>query len=139
MANKTKREPIDHDRLFKELITTFFFEFVDLFLPDVSVYLERDSLDFLNKEVFTDITAEEKYEADITAEEKHEADIVVKARFRNETSCFLVHIENQSTAESNFGQRMFRYFARLHEKYAIPVYPVVIFSCTRPLRAELAR
>ena len=34
---------------------------------------------------------------------------------------------------------MFRYFARLHEKYAIPVYPVVIFSCTRPLRAELAR
>ena len=139
MANKTKREPIDHDRLFKELITTFFYEFVDLFLPDVSVYLERDSLDFLNKEVFTDITAEEKYEADITAEEKHEADIVVKARFRNETSCFLVHIENQSTAESNFGQRMFRYFARLHEKYAIPVYPVVIFSCTRPLRAELAR
>ena len=64
---------------------------------------------------------------------------MVKARFRNETSCFLVHIENQSTAESNFGQRMFRYFARLHEKYAIPVYPVVIFSCTRPLRAELAR
>jgi len=139
MANKTKREPIDHDRLFKELITTFFYEFVDLLLPDVSVYLERDSLYFLNKEVFTDITAEEKYEADITAEEKHEADIVVKARFRNETSCFLVHIENQSTAESNFGQRMFRYFARLHEKYAIPVYPVVIFSCTRPLRAELAR
>jgi len=139
MANKTKREPIDHDRLFKELITTFFYEFVDLLLPDVSVYLERDSLNFLNKEVFTDITAEEKYEADITAEEKHEADIVVKARFRNETSCFLVHIENQSTAESNFGQRMFRYFARLHEKYAIPVYPVVIFSCTRPLRAELAR
>ena len=129
MANKTKREPIDHDRLFKELITTFFFEFVDLFLPDVSVYLERDSLDFLNKEVFTDIMAEEK----------HEADIVVKVRFRNETSCFLVHIENQSTAESNFGQRMFRYFARLHKKYAIPVYPVVIFSCTRPLRAELAR
>ena len=139
MANKTKREPIDHDRLFKELIMTFFYEFVDLLLPDVSVYLERDSLNFLNKEVFTDITAEEKYEADITAEEKHEADIVVKARFRNETSCFLVHIENQSTAESNFGQRMFRYFARLHEKYAIPVYPVVIFSCTRPLRAELAR
>jgi len=139
MANKTKREPIDHDRLFKELIMTFFYEFVDLLLPDVSVYLERDSLYFLNKEVFTDITAEEKYEADITAEEKHEADIVVKARFRNETSCFLVHIENQSTAESNFGQRMFRYFARLHEKYAIPVYPVVIFSCTRPLRAELAR
>ena len=129
MANKTKREPIDHDRLFKELITTFFYEFVDLLLPDVSVYLERDSLNFLNKEVFTDIMAEEK----------HEADIVVKARFRNEMSCFLVHIENQSTAESNFGQRMFRYFARLHEKYAIPVYPVVIFSCTRPLRAELAR
>ena len=26
---------MDHDRLFKELLSTFFVEFVDLFLPDV--------------------------------------------------------------------------------------------------------
>lgn len=34
---------------------------------------------------------------------------------------------------------MFHYFARLHEKYALPVYPVVIFSYDYPLRPELSR
>ncbi len=55
---------IDHDRLFKELLSTFFPEFVDLFLPDVRAYLKRDSLGFLNPEIFTDVTSGERYEAD---------------------------------------------------------------------------
>ena len=63
---------MDHDRLFKELLTTFFREFVDLFLPDVSLYMERDGLEFLNKEVFTDVLSAER----------HEVDLLVKARFR---------------------------------------------------------
>lgn len=32
---------IDHDRLFKELLTTFFVEFLELFLPEVVTYVER--------------------------------------------------------------------------------------------------
>jgi hypothetical protein len=51
---------IDHDRLFKELLTTFFPEFVNLFLPDVTAYLKRDSLHFLNPEIFTDVTSGEE-------------------------------------------------------------------------------
>jgi len=31
---------------------------------------------------------------------------------------------------------MFRYFARLHEKYALPIYPVVLFSFDAPYRPE---
>jgi hypothetical protein len=42
---------IDHDRLFKELITTFFWEFI----PEMAAYLEPDSITFLDKELFTDI------------------------------------------------------------------------------------
>jgi hypothetical protein len=38
---------IDHDRLFKELISTFFLEFVDLFLPQIAVDIDRDSIHFL--------------------------------------------------------------------------------------------
>jgi hypothetical protein len=33
---------MDHDRLFKELLSVFFFDFVDLFLPDVSAYVDKD-------------------------------------------------------------------------------------------------
>lgn len=35
---------VDHDRLFKELISTFFVEFIELFLPQILEYLEADSI-----------------------------------------------------------------------------------------------
>ena len=117
---------IDHDRLFKELLSTFFVEFLELFLPQVSAYLEPGSITFEEKEIFTDVTAGERYEADV----------VVKARFTGKESFFLIHVENQASPQSDFGRRMFRYFARLSEKSAIPVYPVVIFSYDAPRRAE---
>lgn len=119
---------IDHDRLFKELITTFFLEFIELFLPAVADYLDAGSITALDKEVFTDVTSGER----------HEADIVMQARFKDgsEDAFFLVHVENQSYIQENFGRRMFQYFARLHEKYSYPVYPIVIFSYDSPLRPE---
>ena len=117
---------VDHDRLFKELLTTFFVEFVELFLPDVAAYLDRRSLEFLDKELFTDITTGES----------HEADLVVKSRFQGQEAFFLVHVENQANPEPEFGRRMFRYFARLHEKFALPIYPIAIFSYAAPERPE---
>jgi predicted transposase/invertase (TIGR01784 family) len=113
---------IDHDRLFKELLTTFFVEFLELFLPEVLPYLENDSIEFIDKEVFTDVTAGERYEADL----------IVKVKFRAQESYFLIHVENQSYKQPSFDKRMFRYFARLYEKFDLPVYPVVIFSYDSP-------
>ncbi len=119
---------IDHDRIFKELIRTFFIEFVELFLPDVNTDLDHSSIEFLDKEVFTDVTSGEK----------HEADLIVKARFRGQQSFFLFHIEAQADDRKKppFSKRMFTYFARLHEEHDLPVYPVVIFSYDSPLRPE---
>ncbi len=114
------------DRLFKELLSTFFLEFVDLFLPDVASFIERDSLVFLDKEIFTDVTTGERYEADL----------VVKLRFKGRETCFLIHIEHQAHREGAFSRRMFRYFARLYESHGLPVYPVVVFSYDSPRRAE---
>ena len=47
-----------------------------------------------------------------------------------------IHVENQSTPETDFPERMFGYFALLTRKYHLPVYPVVIFSYDTPLRPE---
>ena len=44
---------IDHDRLFKELFSTFFVEFLELFFPQVAEYVAYGSLEFLDKEIFT--------------------------------------------------------------------------------------
>ena len=95
---------IDHDRLFKELLTTFFWEFIEFFLPEVAVYLERGSISFIDKEIFTDVTAGERYETDL----------LVKARFQGKESFFLVHLEHQAQHQESFPQRMFRYFSRLY-------------------------
>jgi predicted transposase YdaD len=117
---------MDHDRLFKELLTTFFVEFVDLFFSELAAYLDADSITFLDKEVFTDVTQGER----------HEADVVVQATFRDQPLCFLIHVEAQARPEAKFPRRMFRYFARLHEKYDLPVYPIAVFSYDEPQRAE---
>jgi len=117
---------MDHDRLFKELLTTFFVEFVDLFFPELRAYLDVNSVTFLDKEVFSDVTQGDR----------HQADLVVQAKFRDQPLCFLIHVEAQAQAEAVFPQRMFRYFARLHEKYDLPVYPIAVFSYGKPHRPE---
>lgn len=116
---------MEHDRLFKALLTTFFVEFLDLFFPEVKRNLNRQSIEFLDKEVFTDIASGER----------HEVDLLVKAKFRGKEAFFLIHVENQATVQETFGQRMFKYFARLHEKYQLPVYPIVLFSYDCPKSA----
>jgi hypothetical protein len=120
---------MEHDRLFKELLRNFFIEFLDLFFPEVVRNLTRDSIEFLDKEIFTDIASSER----------HEVDLLVKARFRRKEAFFLIHVENQATSQEAFGQRMFRYFARLHEKHQLPVYPIVIFSYDSPRRPAANR
>ncbi|NJO07918.1 MAG: DUF4351 domain-containing protein [Chloroflexaceae bacterium] len=117
---------IDHDRLFKELLTTFFIEFLELFVPDVPAYLDRESLAFLDKELFTDVTSGDRYEADLVA----------RAQVRGQESFFLIHLEHQAQPQAAFGQRMFRYFARLYEQHNLPVYPIVLFSYDTPQRTE---
>ncbi|WP_256871696.1 Rpn family recombination-promoting nuclease/putative transposase [Nostoc sp. TCL26-01] len=97
---------IDHDRLFKELISTFFVEFLDLFLPQVASQIDRDSIQFLPQEVLTDVTSGEKKEIDLLAQ----------VRYQQQETYFLIHVENQSYTQTILAKRMFKYFARLHEK-----------------------
>lgn len=116
---------IDHDGLFKELIETFFWEFLELFLPQVVDYVDPTSVTFLSQEVYSSIGAEEKRIIDLLA----------RVKFREQESYFLFHIEPQSSPQKEFEKRMFFYFGRLHEKYDLPIYPVVIFSYDNPRQA----
>ena len=117
---------MEHDQLFKQLLTVFFAEFVELFLPELNVYLARETIEFLDKEIFTDLSAGQR----------HEVDLLVKAKFNQSDAFFLVHVESQATAQEEFAKRMFRYFARLHEKFDLPVYPIALLSYDSPQRPE---
>ena len=94
---------INHDQLFKELLTTFFVEFIDLFFPSILEYLDTDSIQFVDKEVFTDIVRGEK----------NILDLVALAQFQSQDYSFLVHLENQASNAPEFNRRMFRYFCSL--------------------------
>ncbi|GBE93401.1 Rpn family recombination-promoting nuclease/putative transposase [Nostoc cycadae] len=117
---------IDHDRLFKELISTFFTEFIDLFLPAVAGDINKESIQFLPEQLLVDVTAGDKKIIDLLA----------KVKYREKDTFFLIHVEAQSYTQQDFAKRMFKYFARLYEKYDLPIYPVVIFSFDEPLRQE---
>jgi predicted transposase/invertase (TIGR01784 family) len=117
---------IDHDRLFKELISTFFIEFIELFLPDVARYIDPISIQFLPEEVLIDVTAGDKKIVDLLA----------KVKYREQDAYFLIHLEAQSYTQQEFAKRIFKYFARIYEKYDLPIYPIVIFSFDEPKRAE---
>ncbi|WP_218081186.1 RpnC/YadD family protein [Anthocerotibacter panamensis] len=79
---------IDHDQLFKQLIGTFFWEFLKLFCPDVCAYLDPVSLTLLDKEVYTDLLEGAR----------RAMDLVARAQFREQET---VHIENQAQHKYN--------------------------------------
>jgi hypothetical protein len=125
--------PIDHDQLFKQLLETFFVEFIELFAPALTEYLDLTQLTFLPQQYFTDIIDGDRKAIDILVQ------VPVKPNEINGSKpiyTILLHIENQSTSKANFTQRMFFYFAELHREYRLPIYPIAIFSFDEPKRSE---
>jgi len=114
--------PMDRDRLFKELLTTFFAEFIELFLPHMAAQLDRQSIHFLDKEIFTDVGTGDR----------HEVDLLARVRLRDREAFILIDMENQSSPQTDFPQRMFQYYSRIDGKFHLPVYPIAVFSYDRP-------
>ena len=124
---------IDHDQLFKQLISTFFLEFLDLFAPALAANINRDNFEFLAQEYFTDIIEGDRRAMDLVVR-------INLLRRPNEPEAgkvwAIIDCEHQSSSEANFNRRMFFYFSQLHRKYLEPVYPIAIFSFEEPKRQE---
>jgi hypothetical protein len=117
-----RNKAVDHDRLFKELLQTFFDEFITLFFPELRREIDLSGLRFLQQELFTDVTAGEK----------HRVDLLAEVRLKGEESLILVHIENQAQFQPEFAERMFIYFTRLYQKFRRKILPIAIFSYETP-------
>jgi Domain of unknown function (DUF4351)/Putative transposase, YhgA-like len=115
---------IDHDQLFKELLSTFFVEFLELFFPQIAALIDPDSVSFLPQEYF----------ADLTVGESKIVDLLAQVKLAGQDVGLLVHLEAQATSRTEFSRRMFFYFSRLHQKYHQRIYPIVVFSFDTPYR-----
>jgi hypothetical protein len=120
---------IDHDSIFKQMLSEFFVEFLSLFAPDALALLEQESLIFLDKESFVDLIDPDR----------READLVVQARWRGQATSFIVHLEHQAQEDAELDRRMFRYFARFYDRYDMPIYPIALCSYASPRRAAKER
>ena len=112
------QQRIDHDRLFKELLESFFADFVKIFFPEAYTAMDWGNIKFLQQEIFTDVTRGDK----------HLVDILVETKLKGEPGIVLVHVENQAQKQPNFAERMFIYFSRLFQVYRCRVLPIAVFS-----------
>ncbi|NET35874.1 MAG: DUF4351 domain-containing protein [Cyanothece sp. SIO1E1] len=116
---------IDHDGLFKKLINYYFNDFIELFLPELSAYIEPGEIKIFGQELL-------KEEGDETQKKSKYVDILVEVKFKGKDTFFLVHIESQAQPQSDFNRRMFHYFAQLDKKYNRPIYPIALLSYDSP-------
>lgn len=107
-----------HDQLFKQLIHTFFSEFLDLFLPNVYQHVDFSSFKPMSEEMFTDLFNGES----------RRADIVIEAKLKGQDTLIIIHVEPQSYGQPDFNERMYLYFSLLYNKYRKPILPIAIFS-----------
>jgi hypothetical protein len=113
---------IDHDRLFKELLETFFEEFLALFFPKICRELDLTGLRFLKQELFTDVTVGEK----------HQVDLLAEVGLKGEAGLILIHVENQAYFQPDFAERMYVYFSRIYQTYRRKILPIAVFSYDAP-------
>jgi hypothetical protein len=126
-------QEIDHDQLFKQLLNTFFLDFLDLFAPQFSQYVNRDSIEFLPQEYFTDLLEGDRRVLDLIVK----VDLIGRMNAPESSRVsVIINLEHQSSSEADFNRRFFFYFSQIHREYLQPVFPIVIFSFDSPQRRE---
>ncbi|MHA6259344.1 Rpn family recombination-promoting nuclease/putative transposase [Sporosarcina sp. CAU 1771] len=113
-----EKKNMNHDQLFKELINHFFIEFMEVFFPEQRADIDFESIQPLSEELYTDLLEGEN----------RRVDIVIQAKLKGTNTLIIVHIEPQSSYQSDFNQRMYNYFGLLYNKYRMPILPIAVFS-----------
>lgn len=126
---------VDRDRLFRDLLKNFFLEFVDLFFPKIAVAIDPKSIRFLEDEESLK-PQEQGDDSPASAQQEASSNVLVQVRLRGQESCFWVHLENSSETNIKLERRIFHTFARLDEKYNLPIYPIILQSSDKSQRLE---
>ncbi len=118
MEEQDKKKRIDLDQLSKRLIKSFFREFLDFFFPELVEKINFNSVNFIDKELYSD-----EVEGDETV-----SDILARVELLNgEEHIILIHIEVQGSKDIDMPKRMFRYFASAWMEYELPVFAFALF------------
>jgi predicted transposase/invertase (TIGR01784 family) len=104
LMKEDSKEYIPHDQLFKQLIQTFFGEFMEAFFPEVQEHIDFSVLKPLSEQMYTDIIDGES----------RTVDILIETKLKDEDTIIVIHIEPQSYHQTDFNERMFQYFSFIY-------------------------
>jgi hypothetical protein len=109
---------MNHDRLHKLLLETFFEPFLAAFVPGLAAELTPGSLVSVSQEVL----------AEALGQGDRRADLVMRGEVLGREAFLLVHVEVQAQPDAALGERMYRYHQRLSLKHGLAVYPVAVLT-----------
>lgn len=118
LVREDPNQYIHHDQLFKQLLRTFFAEFLEAFLPKVYEYVDFSTVTLLSEQLYTDLIEGKSQTVDLMFETK----------VKNEDTIIIIHVEPQSYPQSNFHERMFQYFTLIYNREKRPILPIAVFS-----------
>lgn len=112
-----------HDDLIKTLLSQprLLIDFFRAFVPEVLEFADLSSVEYLDKE-----------HPRSRKRPRRSGDLLVKARWREEETVFLIHIESQGKAEAVALQRLGEYSLRDSIRYGMPVMPVLLLTYPKP-------
>lgn len=120
--DQSKYGKTDFDGLWKKVIYELFEEFILFCIPDLHEAIDwQNQPEFLQQELFKEIIEEKKG--------KQVADQIVKVFLKDgKESWLLIHIEVQGNIDSNFPERMFRYYYRIFDKFEQDVVAIALLT-----------
>ena len=119
----------DHDQRIKALLREFIDQFMQLFFPKWADLFDWSTIEWLDKELFSDPPVGERRYVDLLAKLKiREAVDADQARLESDEWLALIHVEVESAdAVAPFPKRMFQYFPLLASAYQLPILPIAVY------------
>jgi hypothetical protein len=122
-----KESVSDQDSPWKDIIESYFPEFMTFFLPNVAEKINwARGYEFLDKELQKVVR--------LAVDKRRYVDKLVKVwdRTANKSAWILLHIEVQGQSEADFALRMYTYQYRIFDRYRRKVATFVIFTDDSP-------
>jgi hypothetical protein len=108
----------DHDQLFKQLLRTFFPNFLGLVCPKLPPIVSPEGVRFLEQELFAHWPTGRKLEVDLLAR--------IEENPAGEVAAFLVHVEIESRFRASSPRRLRAYFYALKGRYDDPILSILV-------------
>ena len=118
----------DHDQRFKSLLREFFAEFFLLFFPRWAERFDFLTIEWLDKEVFTDPPEGQRRFLDLVAKLKTRRPVPGQRPAETDGTIALIHVEIEHEDSARpLRSRMYEYYEMLRRQYGLPVLPLALY------------